>query len=306
MLKKAALALALAGLAPTGAAAQDCDARCHFQRGQSCYETGDHECAVNEWQAAYNMDSRPALQYNLAQAYERLGRYDEAVRSYEVYIASAAPDDQRATLARGRVAQLQQRLGNTSVVFSGGPEGAQIFVDGGDRGRLPHPDPLRVEPGSHRIVIRAEGYQDFVSTVAVSPGQSATVEIEMVPGQSGLASTGGSIPLVGIIVAAVGGAVAIGGAVTGGLALSRAGQANARTGTAPNGESNEAIISDAETLALVADILIPVGAAAAVAGIVLMFVLPPDGGGGGGGGGYATAIPLVGPDLVGVGVAGAF
>jgi tetratricopeptide (TPR) repeat protein len=83
------------------------------------------------------MDSRPALQYNLAQAYERLGRYDEAVRAYEVYIAAAAPDDQRAQNARGRVAQLQQRLGNTAVVCSGGPDGAQSFGDGSRAPRTP-------------------------------------------------------------------------------------------------------------------------------------------------------------------------
>lgn len=301
MLKKTLVCLALAagalvGLAQT-ALAQDCDARCHFQRGQSCYETGDYECAVNEWQAAYNMDSRPALQYNLAQAYERLGRYDEAVRSYEVYIAAAAPDDQRAQNARGRVAQLQQRLGNTAVVFSGGPEGAQIFVDGQDRGRLPHPDPLRVDPGSHRIVIRMEGFQDFVSTVAVSPGQSASVEIEMVPGVSGQASVGGGPSLVGIIVTAVGGAILIGGAVTGALALTSVGPTESAT-------DNE----DARLYGLITDVLLPVGAAAAIAGIVLMFVIT-DGGGGGGGGGLAQApqlVPLVGPDMAGLGLVGAF
>src|SRR5688572_3378664 len=106
----------LIALAPAAALAQD-DARAHFQRGQSAYETGDYETAVNEWRRAYELDARPALQYNLAQAYERLGRYDEAVRSYEIYISAAPADDQRAQNARARVAQLQQRVSNTSVVF---------------------------------------------------------------------------------------------------------------------------------------------------------------------------------------------
>lgn len=275
---------------PVTALAQE-DARAHFQRGQSAYETGDYETAVNEWRIAYEMDARPALQYNLAQAYERLGRYDEAVRSYEIYIAAAPADDQRAQNARARVASLQQRLGNTSVVLQGGIEGAQIFIDGQDRGRLPHPDPLRVDPGSHRIVIRADGYQDFVSTVAVSPGQAANVEIEMSPGVSGTASTGGGGPsLVGIIVTAVGGAVLIGGAITGGLAL-------ASIGGTRDAPSNE----DARTLALVTDVLLPVGGVAAVAGIVLMFVIQDSGGGG-----SSQIVPLVGPGLAGLGVTGVF
>jgi tetratricopeptide (TPR) repeat protein len=287
------LAFALLATAAPALAQEGCDARCHFQRGQSAYETGDYETAVNEWRAAYDMDSRPALQYNLAQAYERLGRYDEAVRSYEVYISAAPADDQRAQNARARVASLQQRVSNTSVLLTGGVEGAQIFIDGADRGRLPHPDALRVDPGSHRIVVRAEGYQDFVSTVAVSPGQAATVEIEMTPGVSGTASTGGGGPsLIGISILAVGGAVLIAGAITGGLALATVGNARTMDDVGP--------IEDARTLALVTDVLLPVGGVAAVTGLVLMFVLR----GGGGAASTTQLVPVVGPGYAGLSLAG--
>ncbi len=277
---------------PAWASAQE-DARAHFQRGQAAYETGDYETAAREWQRAYEMDPRPALQYNLAQAYERLGRLDDAVRSYHTYIDNTTADDPRMETARARLASLEQRVSQTSVHLTGGVEGAAIFVDGQDRGRLPHPDPLRVEPGSHRIVVRAEGYQDFVSVVAVSPGQSAEVPIEMTPGQSGGASTtgGGGVSTIGIIVAGVGAAALIGGAITGGLALSTAGDA-------PSANSPQA--TDARTLALVTDVLLPVGAAAAITGVILMFVLQD------GGGGSAQVVPVVGPTYAGVSLSQSF
>ncbi len=277
---------------PAIATAQD-DARAHFQRGQAAYETGDYDTAAQEWQRAYELDPRPALQYNLAQAYERLGRLDDAVRAYHGYIDNTQPDDPRAETARARLASLEQRLSQTSIHLTGGVEGATIFVDDEDRGRLPHPDPLRVEPGSHRIVVRADGYEDFVSVVAVSPGQSAEVPVGLRAGGVGVVmpSGGGGISTVGLIVASVGAAALIGGAVTGSLALSNAGDA-------PSSASPQA--DTARTLALMTDILLPVGAAAAIAGLILMFVLEPDLGG------SAQVVPVVGPSYAGVGVLGDF
>lgn len=287
-----ALATMMTALAVPAMAQED--ARAHFLRGEAAYETGDYETAAQEWQRAYQLDPRPALQYNLAQAYERLGRLDDAVRAYRIYIENTTAEDPRMQTARARLASLEQRVSQTSIVVTGGPEGASIFIDGQDRGRLPHPDPFRVEPGSHRIVVRAQGFEDFVSVVAVSPGQSAQVPVEMRPGTSGTASTtgGGGISPVGIIVASVGGAALIAGAITGGLALSTAGDAPSSTG---------AQADDARMLALVTDILIPVGAVAAVAGVVLMFVLQD-----GGGGSASLVVPVVGPDYAGLAVSGAF
>lgn len=289
-------AAALTALLSLTSVASAQEARELFLQGQAAYETGDYDTAVQNWERAYELDPRPLLQYNLAQAYERLGLLDQAVAAYRVYIENTPGDDQRAQNARARIASLEQRVGNTSIRLTGGVEGAAILVDGEDRGRLPHPDPLRVDPGSHRVVVRAEGYEDFVSVVAVSAGQSVDVPVELAAGVSGRASTttgGGGVSMIGVGVAAGGGAVLIGGAITGGLALAAAGDA-------PNADGPEA--DDARTLALVTDILLPVGAVAVAAGVVLMFVLDD----GGSSDSAAMVLPMVGPDVAGASVVGAF
>ncbi|MGE0789015.1 MAG: tetratricopeptide repeat protein [Sandaracinaceae bacterium] len=278
-----------ASLATAPSAAQEDEARELFTQGQAAYETGDYDTAVQSWERAYQIDPRPLLQYNLAQAYERLGQLDRAVAAYRVYVNNTPGDDQRAQNARARIASLETRLTNTSIALTGGVEGARVTIDGQDRGLLPHPDPFRVEAGNHRIVIRADGYEDFVSTVAVSAGQAASVPVEMRAGTTGGASDGGGggggISPIGVGVAAGGGAVLIAGAITGGLALAAAGDA-------PSATSSQA--DDARTLALVTDILIPTGAVIAAVGIVLMFVLDD-----GGSGGSAQVVPVVGPDVAG-------
>jgi tetratricopeptide (TPR) repeat protein len=295
----ASLMATLIGLGSLGAcpAAAQQSARELFTQGQAAYETGDYETAARNWERAYELDPRPLLQYNLAQAYERLGRLDRAAEAYRIYVENTPGDEPRAQTARARIASLEQRVGQTGIRLTGGPEGAAILIDGADRGRLPRPDPLRVEPGSHRIVVRSDGHEDFVSVVAVSAGQTAEVPVEMRPTASGQAG-GGGLSMVGLAVAAGGAAVAIAGGVTGGLALAAAGDA-------PGAEGPQA--DEARTLALVTDVLLPVGAAAAITGVVLLFVLGDEGGDSGGTASVVpVVVPVVGPDHAGVAARGRF
>ena len=52
------------------------DARRQFTQGEQAYRVGNYDEAVELWQRAYSMDPRPRIQYNLSQAFERLGKAD--------------------------------------------------------------------------------------------------------------------------------------------------------------------------------------------------------------------------------------
>jgi len=267
-----ALALALA-ITPTWAAsafAQDADARARFQRGEAAYHQGDYETAIREWTAAYEADPRPLLQYNLAQAYERLGRLPEAVQAYDRYMATASADDERRPDAQARLAALRARLGRTAVRIQGGPEGASIRVDGTDWGRTPRPDPIALAPGAHRIELRLSGYRDFVSTVVVPAGDVVDVPVEMVADDTGGGapagpSDGGGVPILPIVLMASGGGAVVIGSILGVLALGAASDA-------PTSDSPEA--DSARALALGADIAIGLGVIAAGVGVALLLIRP--------------------------------
>ena len=196
--------LSLVGLALLGASwltplptlAQD-DAHTMFQRGQVAYTQGAYEDAIAQWEGAYALDPRPLLQWNLSQAYERLGRLDEAAHALELYLAGADPTDEHQADARARVGALRARIESTGVILRGGPEGATITVDGNDAGRLPRPVAIRVSPGSHRIVVRAPGHADFTTTAVVPAGTSTEITVEMT---SAVASGGGEIPIAPVVV----------------------------------------------------------------------------------------------------------
>ncbi len=241
-------------------AGEGSDARALFMRGQEAYQHGDYESAVENWRRAYAVDPRPALQYNLAQAYGRLGRLAEERDALELYIAGASPEDPSLAGARARIATLRERLARTSLRIGGGVEGAILFVDGEERGRLPLHEPLSVEPGTHRIEATAPGYERFQASAHVPPGEVVPVDVAMSPatGSRERAPT----PTSSIVLWSAGGGVLVTGGVLGILALKK-------SDDAMPGTSAE---DSARGMALGADIAYGVGAAAAVTGLVLFLV----------------------------------
>lgn len=240
------------------------DARELFLRGQAAYERGDYEDAVAAWEAGYALDPRPLLQYNLGQAYERLGELPKAVGAFEAYLEHASPSDPNQQRARAQLAAIRERLGRTSIVVTGGPEGATILIDGEDHGRTPRPDPIAVSPGSHQVEIVLEGYRPFEAAVSVAAGRSVDVTVAMEEEVGGSVDSGP--PLVPIILWAGGGAAIVAGAILGGIALGKANGADTSDG--PDADS-------ARGLALGADIAFGVGILAAGAGL-LVFLLSGD------------------------------
>lgn len=256
------LAVTLALGASSVALAQD-DPRTQFARGQTAYQQGDYDGAIREWTAAYAQDPRPLLQYNLSQAYERLGRATEAAAALERYVATAEPADPNQADARARLAALRERLSSTGIRIQGGPEGATILIDGEDKGRTPRPDAVRVAPGTHRVVVRMAGYDDFNATIVVTAAQVADVSVEMHETQGPvIVHEGGGSPWPFVVMGA-GGTFVVVGVVLGIIANGKAGDATFRTG--PEADS-------ARRFAIGADVTMGLGLLTAGAGLLWLLL----------------------------------
>ncbi len=95
----------------TGSAlAQDSDARARelYENGAILYEEGRYEDAIVAWEEAYRLSDRHALLYNIANAYERLGQYEEAIVALGRYRAYA-PATEREVLDR-RLRNIERRM----------------------------------------------------------------------------------------------------------------------------------------------------------------------------------------------------
>ncbi|HEX6240232.1 MAG TPA: tetratricopeptide repeat protein [Polyangiales bacterium] len=158
-----------------------------FRRGEAAYSAGNYEVAIREWNNAFQADPRPRIQFNLSQAYERLGHLEDAIRALETFLNSGDPDDPTYSDANARLVALRQRLASTGVVVNGGSDGGQILVDDKDWGRTPRPDKITVSPGNHQITIRWPNGGEFRTSVFVPAGQVAEVHV---PAEAGGIASG--------------------------------------------------------------------------------------------------------------------
>jgi hypothetical protein len=242
--------LAFGSIAPRHVAAQApaaapaADARELFRRGEAAYSAGNYELAIREWNNAYSVDPRPRIQFNLSQAYERMGQLEAAMGALKKFLDSGDPDDPMYSDANARLSALQARLAQTGVVVVGGHEGGKILVDDKEWGRTPRPDKISVAPGSHVLVVQwPDGRPEFRTNVQVPAGQ--VVEVSL-PADAGApvttnqpvaveADSGGGIsPIVwyasGGALAALGVGGIVYGVVRGGDAVDCAGE-GATSGT---------------------------------------------------------------------------
>jgi tetratricopeptide (TPR) repeat protein len=86
-------------------AAEPTNARAHARQAKAYFDHGDFAHAIEEYQAAYDLDHRPSRLYNLAVCYERSGARAKALELYQRYL-SAEPDGDAAAAARESAAAL--------------------------------------------------------------------------------------------------------------------------------------------------------------------------------------------------------
>lgn len=260
-------------------AAQAQDAKTLFLAGQEAYQQGDYDKAIANWNAAYAKDPKPLIQYNLGGAFERVGRIDAAVAAFDKYLATA-PDDDRVRRAEvgAKIERLRARLRETGLVVEGAPDGTSIDIDGKSWGLTPRPDAISLQPGSHTVTLKRDGYEPFTAMVAIGAGERVTVSAQMkaLPEEAVAAAATdagdpvvltetkeSAFPVVPVVLMAGGGAVFAGGLVVGLLASGKA--SDAKT-------DNDSDAKSAKSLALVSDIVMGVGIAAAAVGVVLLLV----------------------------------
>lgn len=255
-----------------GVSAQD--ARELFARGQEQYALGHYESAIDAWEAAYALDPRPALQYNLAQAYGRLGRVEDEQRALTAYVegalaAGASPDDDQMVSARARLVAIRDRIRRTGVQLTGMPDGAEVTVDG-QSVEVTNGESVPLAPGSHRIVVAAEGYEDYSYSVVVRAGETMVVPVmlerERDRGAGEESSSGSPLRTVGIVGLSVGGAAIVTGGLLGIVALKKSDGVYDGTSDADS----------ARSMALGSDVALGVGGAIAATGLVLVLVGRPD------------------------------
>lgn len=123
--------------------------------GFKLLDQGDAAQALEKFTAAYALVPSPRVLFNMGRAHFELGHAAEAYDCFDRFLAEAedVPPESRAD------AELFRSQLRTSVALLqvSGPAGAEVIVDGNNRGRLPLERPLAVPPGTRTVKVQNDG-----------------------------------------------------------------------------------------------------------------------------------------------------
>ena len=260
------------------------EAKSHFRAGVALIDDPDgprYEEAYREFQAAYRASPSPKILGNLAICAMKLERDGEAIEAFQRYLAGATdvgPVERKQTqrdlkTLEDTVVWLELRIGpaGTSLVDERIPVSGPPIVNRYDV--LAADDKLGIRRGRHRLTFRKAGYQPrVVELEAEKKTHSLSIELAPVRKEKPKPDEGlPPFPLSAIITASITGAVVIGAAITGGLAIERHTTFDAiNDGDEP--DTAQSIRDEGVALSIATDVLLGVAVAGAVTTIVLWLV----------------------------------
>ena len=171
----ALLALLLA--LPCPAADDVTEARTRFDQGSKLYRAGKYRDAIVQFEAAYRVKPHGAIHYNVAQCWEKLEQWPEALQGYQAYLREVADARDRAAV-RATMGRIERRLaaaGVQALLVYTDPPGAAVRIDGKPRGRTPYH--LTLAPGIYRVSISLDGYAPDEQEVEMNMAGTRLVDV---------------------------------------------------------------------------------------------------------------------------------
>lgn len=181
-------------LLPRLAQAEDSadEAELHFELGAEAYQAGDFRAAVEHFLISNRLSPNANVTHNIARAYERLSRYPEAYRYYQLALLSVTRPEAKQQIEQALLA-LEEWVVTIDVVTV--PSGATIYVDRielGARGEAPRR--FGLAPGEYRIIAKKEGFRPAeVALEQLQAGQSRSVTLQLEPLLGKVAVTGANV-----------------------------------------------------------------------------------------------------------------
>lgn len=162
--------------------AERAEARALFASGQRAIDEGRWSDAVDSFDRAWQRTRAPSALFNTAFALRALGRYRDALRSFDELLSLDAVDDAmraeatelrtevRARIATVRLAGLAPAIAHTVRV-----DGASIDDD------LARPLALELDPGDHALDVALPEHARFEWQGALTDGQTLDLTVTLAP-----------------------------------------------------------------------------------------------------------------------------
>lgn len=277
------------------------------QQAQAAYDKGDFTESEKLWTAAAKLYTQaPTLTLGLARTQAKLGKVVASQESYNKIVREwgnnpnpppAFKDAVEA--AKTEVVAVSAKVASVTVSVEG-PTNPQVTIDGQAVPAAALGLKRPVDPGAHKVTATADGYKPADTTFSVTEGGSAAATLKMekaagavavapVPGAGpGPASSaepgadvgpgkGNSNKTLAIVAFGVGGAGLVVGAITGAIALGKAGDLkNVCDANKTCPASSQSDVDSYKSVGTISTIGFIVAGVGGVAGVVLLLTAPKD------------------------------
>lgn len=108
----------------------------HIERAVASYDEGDYEAALRHFEAAYGLDARSELLYNMGRSAEMLARFEVAIDYYARFVRSPGVAHEPRTDALARIEALQATLALTGGGGGGGSTSGRIDINSASAAEL--------------------------------------------------------------------------------------------------------------------------------------------------------------------------
>jgi len=254
-----------------------------FDQGVSLFENEDWAGALTAFERAHELVPHYAVLFNIGVCRKMLHRYPEAVVALQAYLREGGDriSDARRAETEGLLGQILPLVGTVAVTVD--VDGAEVLVDGRSRGLAPLSTPVALSPGEHVVSARADGFPAAESRVRLVGGETQTVDLRLRPaGETGAVAAeptpddAGLSPVWFWSSVGLAGALAVGGAITGGMTVVEEGNFEDAVSRCNRGDTDACTegreISDRyDGYQLATNILLPAAVAVAAAALTLLF-----------------------------------
>jgi len=296
---------------PVEAAAQSeadkATARALAVEAQQALDAKRYAEAADKFGRAEKLYHAPTLLVGLARAYAGMGKYVEAMESYNAVIRESigadapAPFQKAQQDAKDEIQGLDQKIGWVTIRVEG-PDAPTVSLDGRDVPVASLGVRRAINPGDHVIEASAAGWQPTEQSFSISSGGSEEVALALTAAPEGTVGPtptpvtgpvptegdtgpgdgdgggGDTMTILGWTAIGVGGAGLIVGAVTGGLALGKHGELNDNCNDAGQcAPDQQSTLDSYRTMGTISTVGFIAGGVLAAAGTVLLIVAPSDG-----------------------------
>ena len=155
----------------------------HYQEGIKLFRQELYKGALDAFKRAHKLAPKfPKPVFNIAKTYEKLGISDQCVEWYGKYISiykqanGADPPDIADIKNTVTKCKLGMRL---EITVESDPKGAEVYIDSESKLAGTTPYKTRLDPGEHRLIVKAPLHAVLRRTIVVRKGESTTFSFKL-------------------------------------------------------------------------------------------------------------------------------